>query len=483
MMKRFRYGLLVMLGTLMCLVWSGGFGALGSHSVRAADPLELAQAASANRLAAFVEADQFYRQGDVATAETLYRELKPAFSADAVSQVVEPLYEPEALDSANLAYWNAAQQAIAANQTSGAVVALEQLVAAEPAFVVAPLQLAEILEEEDRGGEALAVLEQAATVHPYSSDIVMAQVEALANDGQHLEASIAARSFAILNLDHPQAGEFGNRAEDELNTFLNNQRNQNITDTAIGIGIGTIFGNAPWDSTDNAVDTYERIARLFQDESVLGGEIADQLKADYRQSGRLVEDPEIVDYVTQLGLEVAQLMGRDLDYEFFVIRDASINAFALPGGKVFVHTGAIRAANSQAELAGLLGHEVAHAVLSHGIQSVNKSDILSQLGEQIPYGAILSNLASLQYSRQYERQSDILGTRALAASGYAADGLRNFMATLNANTQSNQAEYLSSHPAPASRVDYLEELIQLNGYNRYALEGVDRHQVIQAKVA
>ena len=150
---------------------------------------------------------------------------------------------------------------------------------------------------------------------------------------------------------------------------------------------------------------------------------------------------------------------------------------------MFVHTGAIRAANSQAELAGLLGHEVAHAVLSHGIQSVNKSDILSQLGEQIPYGAILSNLASLQYSRQYERQSDILGTRALAASGYAADGLRNFMATLNANTQSNQAEYLSSHPAPASRVDYLEELIQLNGYNRYALEGVDRHQVIQAKVA
>ncbi|MEM6437745.1 MAG: hypothetical protein AAF773_28390, partial [Cyanobacteria bacterium P01_D01_bin.115] len=324
MMKRCRYGLLATLGALICLVWSGGFGALGSHSVQAADPIKLAQAASGNRLAAFVEADQFYRQGDVATAETLYRELKPAFSTDAVSQVVEPLYEPEALDSASLAYWNAAQQAIAANQTSGAVVALEQLVAAEPAFVVAPLQLAEILAEEDRGGEALAVLEQAATVHPYSSDIVMAQVEALADDGQHLEASIAARSFAILNLDHPQAGEFGNRAEDELNTFLNNQRNQNITDTAIGIGIGTIFGNAPWDSTDNAVDTYERIARLFQDESVLGGEIADQLKADYRQSGRLVEDPEIVDYVTQLGLEVAQLMGRDLDYEFFVIRDASI---------------------------------------------------------------------------------------------------------------------------------------------------------------
>ncbi|MEM1279167.1 MAG: M48 family metalloprotease [Cyanobacteria bacterium P01_D01_bin.6] len=472
-----RYGWMMM-GLVLCGLWQG----LIVPAIAMAPPLDQSRLLAQSGAASFVEADQLYRSGDVAAAEDIYRRLKPEFADRSVSQVIEPIYVPENLDSADLAYWNSAQTALANNQTSGAIGALQQLVAAAPEFIVAPLDLARLLQDDDRHSEALEVLEKAVTIHPYSSDMVMAQVEALADDGQHLEASIAARSFAILNLDHPQASDFRNRAEDELNTFLNNQRNQNITDTVIGIGIGTIFGNAPWSSTENAVDTYERVARIFQDESALGGEIADQLTAQYRQRGTLVEEPEVVDYVTQLGLEVAQLMGRDLDYEFFVIREPSINAFALPGGKIFVHTGAIRAAKSQAELAGLLGHEVAHAVLSHGIQRINKSDILSQLAEQIPYGDIINNLLSLEYSRQHERQSDILGTRALATSGYAADGLRNFMATLNANSQSNQPEYLSSHPAPASRVDYLEELIQQNGYNRYALEGVDRHQVIQAKL-
>ncbi|MDB9525265.1 M48 family metalloprotease [Oscillatoria sp. CS-180] len=480
MTKRLRYGLFVVLGMVMCLLGSSLSTPLTrTHALQS--PVELAQAGS--RSSAFVEADQLYRQGDIASAEELYRELKPEFAAGSVSQVIEPIYEAEALDSADLAYWNAAQRSIADNQTSGAIVALEQLIASEPGFIVAPLQLAEILQEEDRGGDALNVLEQAATVHPYSSDIVMAQVNALANDGQHLEASIAARSFAILNLDNPLAGEFRSRAQSELDTFLNNQRNQNIAETGVSIGIGILTGNAPWSSTDAAVDTYERVARIFQDESALGAELAGQIKEDYRQQGKLVEDPEVVDYITQLGLGVAQLMGRDFDYEFFVINEPSINAFALPGGKIFVHTGAILAANSQAELAGLMGHEVAHAVLSHGMQRISKNDILSQLGDQIPYGDIFANLISLEYSRQHERQSDILGTRALAASGYAADGLRNFMATLNANVQSNQPEYLSSHPASASRVQYLEELIQQNGYNRYALEGVDQHEAIRNKLA
>ncbi|MEL6139799.1 MAG: M48 family metalloprotease, partial [Cyanobacteria bacterium J06628_6] len=120
--------------------------------------------------------------------------------------------------------------------------------------------------------------------------------------------------------------------------------------------------------------------------------------------------------------------------------------------------------------------------LSHGLQSVFRDDLIAQLGSEVPLGDFVANMLSLHYSRQQERQSDILGTRVLATAGYAADGLRNFMATLGANTTSNQPEYLSSHPASASRVEYLETLIQRNGYNRYALEGVDRHSEIQAMV-
>ena len=122
-------------------------------------------------------------------------------------------------------------------------------------------------------------------------------------------------------------------------------------------------------------------------------------------------------------------------------------------------------------------------MLSHGVQSVLRDGAINQLGAEVPIGEFLAKVVTSDFSRQQEKQSDILGTRVLSTAGYAADGLRNFMATLGAQTQSSQAEYLSSPPAPPTRVRYLEELIQRNGYNRYALEGVDKHSAIQAKLA
>lgn len=497
MNKRLKSCLGIVLGVVLCLVWHSQVQpAIATWP--APPPLTLAQSGANAALSAFVEADQLYRSGDIAAAEDIYRQLKPEFADHAVSQVIEPIYEPANLDSADLAYWNVAQAAIANNQTTGAIVALEQLFAAAPGFVVAPLELAQLLQANDRHSEALAVLEQAATIHPYASDIVMAHVQALSAAEQHLEASMAARSFAILYLDHPQAGEFRAIADDERNRFLASQNLRNIVltvlnvtaDTAPGLfggglpSIGSIFGSPTQaiNTVQQVEEVIQKISRAFADESELGAMLAEQ----YKQQLSLVDDPEVVDYVKQLGLEVAQLMGRDFDYEFYVVRDNSLNAFALPGGKVFVNTGAILGTRSQAELAGLMGHEVAHAVLSHGIQKVNTNGLLQNLVEPlvsgVPYGSTITNMLSAEYSQQQERQSDILGTRVLATSGYAADGLRNFMATIAANSSTSQPSYLSTHPVPTERVAYLEDLILSNGYNRYALEGVDRHQEIQAKL-
>jgi predicted Zn-dependent protease len=361
-------------------------------------------------------------------------------------------------------------------------VALEQLVKNEPGFILGYVELANLLQENGRNEDAIAVLDQGATIHPYSSEIVMAQVLALSDAGQHIEASIAAREFAVLNLDHPQAGEFEDLAEEELNTFLNGVRNANISGGALTI-LTNIFigGQNPWDSWDNAIATYEIIELALSDEKDFGSRAAEQ----YKQQLPLLEDPEVVDYVTQLGLQVAQPMGRDFDYEFFVVQDNSLNAFALPGGKIFVNTGTILSTDSQAELAGVLAHEAAHSVLSHGMQKMFSNNIFSQLQSEIPFGEFITTMVSLNYSRDQERQSDILGTRVLSTSGYAADGLRNFMVTLAQNTPAGSPvdEYFSTHPASPARVSYLEELIQRNGYNRYALEGVDKHREIQAKLA
>ncbi|MBO1351606.1 MAG: M48 family metalloprotease [Hormoscilla sp. GUM202] len=218
---------------------------------------------------------------------------------------------------------------------------------------------------------------------------------------------------------------------------------------------------------------------LLLGESEMGAQVAEA----YKQELTLVEDQAVVDYVNELGQRIAKFMGRDeFDYEFYVVQDDSLNAFALPGGKVFVHTGAILGCNSEAELAGLLGHEVAHAVLSHGFQRIVKNNLLVNLSQTISLGSLIPTLVSLKYSRDNEHQADILGTRVLANTGFAADGLRNFMATIDRQSRSRSPSYLSTHPAPNERVRYLEELIERNGYNRYAFEGVEKHAAIQKRI-
>ena len=478
------------LGVILCVGLSGSFPKLfhqpaqaivaSAHQAPDTEEFDSALAqVSGDRLATFLEGDRLYRQGDAAGAENLYRQVKPEFDSRPIAQVPDPIYEASELTPENLDRWNVTQMALASDNSDTAIPPLQQLVESQPEFVPAPLQLAAVLQDRDRKDEAIVVLEQAVALHPYSAELVMAQVRALSDSGAHLEASIAAREFSIINLDHPQAGEFARLAEEELQTFSSAQRRDSIVGGVVNILGGIILGDRnPLSSWDAAVETYEIVELMLADESEFGAKVAEQ----YKQQLPLVDDPIIVDYVTQLGLEVARLMGRDLDYEFFVVQDSSMNAFALPGGKIFVHTGAIAAANSQAELAGVLAHEAAHAVFSHGIQSFFRDDLLSQLADEIPLGDFVTNLVSLQYSREQERQSDLLGTRVLATAGYAADGLRNFMATLGQNAQSNQVEYLSSHPLPDSRVTYLEDLIQRNGYNRYSLEGMDRHLEIQARL-
>jgi len=172
-----------------------------------------------------------------------------------------------------------------------------------------------------------------------------------------------------------------------------------------------------------------------------------------------------------------------IDYEFHVIVDEDLNAFALPGGKVFVNAGAILKTNSEAELAGLLAHELSHAVLSHGFQLVTRGNLTASLTRYLPFGGTLADVLVMGYSRDMERQADILGTRILAASGYAADGMRNLMATMEKENRPRPiANWLSTHPQTSDRVKYLETQIIRNGYNRYAFEGVERHHQIQEKV-
>ena len=132
--------------------------------------------------------------------------------------------------------------------------------------------------------------------------------------------------------------------------------------------------------------------------------------------------------------------------------DSELNAFALPGGKIFVNVGAIMNTKSEAELAGLLAHEVSHSVLSHGFQLITRGNLTANVAQYIPYvGSTAGSLLVRNYSRDMERQADVFGTRILVASGYASDGIRNLMATLEEINSQNEdfvepPGWLSTHP-------------------------------------
>ena len=145
--------------------------------------------------------------------------------------------------------------------------------------------------------------------------------------------------------------------------------------------------------------------------------------------------------------------------------------------------------DSEAELAGVLAHEIAHSVLSHSYKRLGESAltgtaanlISSMIGREVGAAARIGDaLLNSRFSRDKEKQSDILGLRVLDAAGYSADGLYNVMAKLKQlKGESNAAQtLLSSHPASEERMRYLEELIQTKGYNRYGYEGVEAYRAM-----
>ncbi len=238
---------------------------------------------------------------------------------------------------------------------------------------------------------------------------------------------------------------------------------------------GNLFG--PISALDTTI-------MLLQGESDIGERFSKRIQKNVP----MVEDEAVLTYVRDIGNKITKVSGRnEFEYEFHVIMDENLNAFALPGGKIFINAGAIMKTDSEAELAGLIAHEVAHSDLSHGFQLVTRANLTSNVFQYIPYvGSTASNLIVLNYSRDMERQADVYGTRVLAAAGYAADGVRNLMVKLeeqhDEEDNPNPPAWLSTHPDTEDRITDLETMIVSNQLNRYAYEGVEKHQEIKKLV-
>jgi hypothetical protein len=195
----------------------------------------------------------------------------------------------------------------------------------------------------------------------------------------------------------------------------------------------------------------------------------------------LCNDPKIDEYLTKLGMRlVSKLPTRGVQYpwEFHCVNDKSINAFALPGGFVFVNRGAIEVADSEAQLAAVMAHELSHVALRHGTAQASKAQlaqgaagIFGGLFGGSTGGAVLTEGVALgagglllRYSRGAETQADVMGTQVLYDTGYDPRAMAQFFEKLEGETKGkNPPQFLSDHPNPDHRVERVDEEIDKLG--------------------
>lgn len=193
------------------------------------------------------------------------------------------------------------------------------------------------------------------------------------------------------------------------------------------------------------------------------------------QFGGLHPDPEGQQFVKQVGQRIAQTSAAKntpYQYDFHLLADANtVNAFALPGGQVFITTALFNELQDEDQLAGVFGHEIAHVVARHGAERIAKMELTQGLtgaaviasGDYSTAQAaqMIGNLVNMSYGRDQELESDDLGVRFMIEAGYKPEALLDVMAILAkaSGGGSQQPEFFSTHPSPENRVEKIKAAI------------------------
>ncbi len=217
--------------------------------------------------------------------------------------------------------------------------------------------------------------------------------------------------------------------------------------------------------------------------------LGERIMLEIRRDPAYLQDPEIVGYIGQLGQRLAgHIEGARQPFEFFIVRDPMLNAFALPGGYIGVHSALILAARSESELAGVLAHEISHVTQSHlarlfGTQSQAQLASLLSLAvavlaarsaPDVAMGAAMAGQAAvvqnqLNYSRDFEREADRFGLDLMEKAGYDTRGMGSFFERLlqfGRLYENNAPGYLRTHPLTTERITDMENRIAQKPYRQ-----------------
>ena len=199
--------------------------------------------------------------------------------------------------------------------------------------------------------------------------------------------------------------------------------------------------------------------------------------AQVRKQMTVIKDPVLSAYVTHVGQRLVssrEAQESGFPFTFEVVADPSINAFALPGGPMFINTGLLRAVDNEAQLAGVMGHEMSHVILRHGTNQASKSQLIELpaiLGAQMTGSSMMGKLAQLgiglgansvllKFSRTAESQADLMGSHLMAEAGYDPVQMARFFEKLNAEGGQQAPQFLSDHPNPENREKAIEAEVQ-----------------------
>lgn len=231
--------------------------------------------------------------------------------------------------------------------------------------------------------------------------------------------------------------------------------------------------------------------------------IANQIMRDVMRSNQVSSDVEVNDYIQNLGYRLAA-NGPDKrqQFNFFVVQDNTINAFAMPGGVIGVHTGLILAANNESELAGVLGHEIGHVVQRHlaRMMAQQKQDYLLNLATmglallaarsnpELGSGAMAAASGAaiqkqLDYTREHEREADRVGLQILDKAGFDTRGMVEFFNTMLKSSRfvdGSAPSFLRTHPLTTERITDVKSRVESMPYRQ--VPDSQEFQYIRAKL-
>lgn len=215
-----------------------------------------------------------------------------------------------------------------------------------------------------------------------------------------------------------------------------------------------------------------------------------------KQFGGKYPDAQVQQYTRQVGMELARYSGRpNLPWSFAVLNSDQVNAFAVPGGWIYITQGMLFRMENEAMLAGVLGHEVAHVAHRHSVRQIQRAQTAQGLsfvaglaGAVFGIGGlgdvtnIVASLTLMKYSRDQEKESDMSALKYLANSGYDPTGMVQMMAVLKKSGGGGGAPaFLLTHPDPGDRLQYLSSTIRKR-YDQAAQSGRLGEEAFQRNV-